>query len=66
MNRPMKKYVERFAALDMAAGIYQSRALKRGRYNQHDFLEYLSAYDLYDMMDDEPDFSFDFSEEAGE
>ncbi|WP_373532972.1 hypothetical protein [Vampirovibrio sp.] len=53
MNRPLKKYVEKFEALDVAAGIYQSRTLKRERYNQNDFLEYLSAYEL---LGAEPDF----------
>ena len=46
MNRPLKKYVEKFEALDVAAGIYQSRTVKRERYNQKDFLEYLNAYEL--------------------
>jgi hypothetical protein len=53
MNRPLKKYVEKFEALDVAAGIYQSRTVKRERYNQKDFLEYLNAYEL---LGTEPEF----------
>jgi len=55
----MKRYVEKFEALDFAAGTYSARTLKRERYNQRDFLEYLSAYDL---METEPM----FTEEAWE
>lgn len=53
MNRPMKKYVEKFEAMDLAAGIYSSRSLKRERYNTNDILEYLSVYEL---METEPNF----------
>ena len=48
MNRPMKRYVEKFEALDFSAGTYNSRTLKRERYNQRDFLEYLNSYDSID------------------
>ncbi|WP_303672603.1 hypothetical protein [Vampirovibrio chlorellavorus] len=41
----MKKYVEKFEALDLTAGLYQTRSLKRQRYKQKDFIEYLDAYD---------------------
>lgn len=53
MNRPMKKYVEKFEALDFTAGIYNTRTIKRERYNKNDFLEYLSVYEL---MAAEPNF----------
>lgn len=46
MNRPIKRYVEKFEALDFAAGTYNARSLKRERYNQRDFLDYLSTYEL--------------------
>jgi hypothetical protein len=59
MNRPMKRYVEKFESLDFAAGTYNARTLKRERYNQRDFLEYLSAYEL---IENEPV----FNEEAWE
>jgi hypothetical protein len=49
MNRPIKRYVEKFEALDFAAGTYNARLLKRERYNQRDFLDYLNAYDLIDQ-----------------
>lgn len=49
MNRPMKKYVGKLEALDFAAGTYSTRAVKRERYSQHDFLEYLSAIELMDF-----------------
>lgn len=57
MNRPMKKYVEKFEALDFAAGIYSSRTLKRERFKQNDILEYLNAYDL---LQEEPRFEVEF------
>ncbi len=59
MNRPMKKYVEKFEARDFAAGIYNTRSFKRERYNQNDFLEYLSAYDLMQI-------EMDLGEDTGE
>lgn len=42
MNRPVRRYVEKFEALDIAAGTYHARKLPRARYNRTDFLEYLS------------------------
>lgn len=61
MQRPKKqRYVEKFEALDFAAGIYSSRILKRERYNQRDFLDYLN---MYDMLENEPALN---SEEAWE
>jgi hypothetical protein len=59
MNRPMKRYVEKFEALDFAAGTYNARTLKRERYNQRDFLEYLSAYEL---IENEPVFTEELME----
>ena len=53
MNRPMKRYVEKFEALDFTVGTYSTRTVRRGRYNQRDFLDYLSVYEL---MDNEPGF----------
>ncbi len=52
MNRPMKKYVEKFEALDLTAGLYQTRSLKRQRYKQKDFIEYLDAYDTLNFESD--------------
>lgn len=52
MNRPMKKYVEKFEALDLTAGLYQTRSLKRQRYKQKDFVEYLDAYDAFNFEAD--------------
>lgn len=43
MNRPVRRYVEKYAALDLSAGIYQTRKLPRARYNRADFMEYLSV-----------------------
>ena len=57
MNRPMKRSVGKLEALDFAAGTYSTRALKRERYSQHDFLEYLSAIELME-------YNHDFDEEA--
>lgn len=54
MNRPIKRYVEKFEALDFAAGTYNTRTLKRERYNQRDFLDYLNAYEL---IEHEPTFT---------
>ena len=56
MNRPMKKTVGKLEAWDFAAGTYSTRTIKRERFNQHDFLEYLSALELMDFshnFDDE-------------
>lgn len=49
MNRPMKRSVGKLEALDFAAGTYSTRALKRERYSQHDFLEYLNAIETMDF-----------------
>jgi len=53
----MKRSVGKLEALDFAAGTYSTRALKRERYSQHDFLEYLSAIELME-------YNHDFDEEA--
>lgn len=46
MKRSAKRrYVEKFEALDLAAGIYHARQLPRMRYTGQDFLEYLSSMD---------------------
>lgn len=49
MNRPMKRTVGKIEALDFAAGTYNTRSLKREHYNQHDFLQYLSAMEMMDF-----------------
>jgi len=52
----MKKTVGKLEAWDFAAGTYSTRTIKRERFNQHDFLEYLSALELMDFshnFDDE-------------
>ncbi len=49
MSRPMKRTVGKIAALDFAAGTYNTRSLKRERYSQHDFLEYLNALETIDF-----------------
>jgi hypothetical protein len=48
MKRPLRRYVEKFEALDFAAGTYHSRQLPRARYNGTDFLEYLSEIEWQD------------------
>ena len=45
MNRPVRRYVEKHEAIDLSSGTYHARRLPRARYNQMDFLEYLSAYE---------------------
>jgi hypothetical protein len=51
-----RRYVEKFEALDLAAGIYHSRQLPRTRYNSQDFLEYVTTMAWDDpeatMLDD--------------
>lgn len=37
-----RRYMDRFEAQDLAAGIYHSRQLPRTRYNNQNFLEYFS------------------------
>lgn len=44
MSRPMRRYMEKFEALDLSAGTYHARKLPRGRCTHRDFLEYLNAY----------------------
>jgi len=56
MNRPLKRNVGKLEALDYAAGTYNARKLKRERYNQHDFLQYLSAIEMME-------FGYNFDEE---
>ena len=59
MNRPMKRSVGKLEALDFAAGTYSTRAVKRERYSQHDFLEYLNTIEMMD-------YTQNFDEEAWE
>ena len=51
-----RRYMERFEALDLAAGIYHSRQLPRTRYNSQNFLEYFTTMaweeTQVEMMDD--------------
>lgn len=51
MNRPIRRYVEKFEALEFGAGTYHARKLSRARYNHTDFMEYLNAYGVEDMED---------------
>lgn len=53
MHRSTKRYVDKLEALDFAAGTYNAHTLKRERYNQRDFLEYLSTYE---MLEADPTF----------
>jgi hypothetical protein len=48
----MRRYVEKFEALDFAAGTYHARQLPRTRYHQIDFLDYLSAMAFEDLDDE--------------
>ncbi len=50
MKRPVRRYEEKFEAMDLAAGIYPSRQLPRMRYNKADFMEYLN---LMDALEDD-------------
>lgn len=65
MKKPVKRYVERMEALDLAAGVYQTRSLPRSRhsYNRTDFLDYLSAMEL-EMAELETLYD-DYEEETG-
>jgi hypothetical protein len=49
MKRPLRRYVEKYEALDFAAGVYHARQLPRIRYNGTDFLEYLSEMEWDDF-----------------
>lgn len=49
MNRSMKRNVGKIEALDFAAGTYNTRTLRREHYNQHDFLQYLSAIEMMEF-----------------
>lgn len=50
MKRSSKpRSVEKFEALDLAAGIYHARQLPRMRYNGQDFMEYLDSMQWEDM-----------------
>jgi hypothetical protein len=44
MNRPVRRYMEKFEASDLSTGTYHARKLPRFRSNKRNFLEYLSAY----------------------
>lgn len=54
MKRPMKKYVEKFEAQDLVAGLGQTRSLKRQRYKQKAFIDYLDAYQALDLDAEQP------------
>lgn len=46
MNNKERHYVRKYEALDFGMGTYSSRTLKRDRYHQRDFLDYLSTLEL--------------------
>ena len=49
MSRPMRRYMEKFEALDLAIGTYHARKLPRTKYNNRDFIEYLNTYTEDDL-----------------
>ncbi|HEY9746218.1 MAG TPA: hypothetical protein V6C99_08385 [Oculatellaceae cyanobacterium] len=52
MNRPVRRYMEKFEAADMSGGKHHARRLPRFRGNNRDFLEYLSSYSEEDLEKD--------------
>jgi hypothetical protein len=58
MSRSLKRYVGKIEALDFAAGTYNTRTIKREKFNQHDFLEYLNALEMLENSQ-----TYDFQEE---
>jgi hypothetical protein len=44
MNRPVRRYMEKFEASDLSTGTYHARKLPRFRSNSRNFYEYISEY----------------------